>query len=633
MAQGAVRRASRRAFSALHHLDLPFHLGRQTGALAKTVDRGTRGVSFVLGATVLNVVPTAVEVALVSAVIGERLGPAFGAGVAATIGAYAWFTFALTERRTRIRREMNRWDAAAGARLIDSLSCWEAVRTYGRAADEARRHDACLAGYEREALKTATSLAALNFGQQAIFACAATAAMVGVAAGIDPVGIDGAAAGVGSTVAAGGLDSGLAGSRLSVGDLVLVNALLLQLAAPLHFLGTVYREGRQSLVDMGALFGVMAAEPKVRDAPGAVALPPPAEGGGLSLELDRVSFSYPTGGVATGRPGAATGEVADGSATPPPREILRDFSLSVPAGTSLALVGPSGGGKSTVLRLLLRLFDPCKGAVRVGGVDLKTARLASVGDSIAAVPQDPPLFHTTLGENIAFGWPVSREEGRRDGSGLAEAPSAEVPTEAVEAAARAAVLAPVLARLPQGLATPVGERGARLSGGERQRVALARALLRDPPVLLLDEATSALDAATERGVLASLFGRAHALTTGGGGGVQSGVTDGDDIAAATDDVAVASDAHRGDNSDGGLARGRTVVVVAHRLTTAAACDRVAVVAPSPGMSPGAGACVIELGTHAELMAREGGVYRQMWEAARRGAGAAAPGSADASLGT
>ena len=490
-----VRRTARAVFAHLHALDLPFHLGTQTGALHRAIDRGTRGITFLLSSALFNVAPTALEVALVAGVLAHRCGSSFAFLTAGTVGAYAAFTLAVTQWRTRFRREMNAADAAAGALAVDSLINYEAVALNGGAEREVARYDAALAAYESASLKTAASLASLNFGQAAIFSASLTAAMLLAAAGV-------------------------AAGDLTVGDVVLVNGLLFQLSLPLNFLGSAYRETRQSLVDMGALFGLLRERAAVGDAAGAATLVPPPSG--VSVDLADVSFAY--------RPGSP---------------VLNGLTLHVPPGTSCAIVGGTGSGKSTVLRLVARLYDPDAGTVSVAGANVKDVTLESLRACLAVVPQDVTLFDASIEYNIGYADPAASPSD-------------------IRAAAAAARVHDAIEALPDGYETRVGERGLKLSGGEKQRVALARAILRRAPLLLADEATSALDAGTEADVMAGLKS---------------------------------------------AARGRTALFVAHRLSTAAACDRIVVLE--------AGAAV-EAGTHAELLAA-GGRYAALW-AASGGAG-------------
>ena len=513
--QATMRRSARAVFTHLHTLGAPFHLARQTGALHRAIDRGTRGINFLLSAALFNVVPTALEVAFVGGALAHRCGSEFAALTAATVAAYVAYTLGVTSWRTQFRRQMNAADAAAGAVALDSLINHEVVTLNGGAQHEVARYDAALASYEAAALRTSSSLAWLNFGQAAIFSSALAAAMALAAKGVH----DGA---------------------LTVGDVVLVNALLFQLSIPLNFLGSAYRETRQSLVDMGALFALLKAAPGVADAPGAVTLTPPP--GGVGVVLDRVTFGY--------RPGA------------PP--VLHDVSLTVPPGTSCAIVGGTGSGKSTVLRLVARLYDTDAGSIRVGNADVRDVTLTSLRATMAVVPQDVTLFNESVEYNIAYG---------RAGAMSSDVskPADTLPTSAlaphadVVAAATAAHVDAAIRALPDGYATLVGERGLKLSGGEKQRVALARAFVRGSPLLLADEATSALDAVVEADVLAAFKA---------------------------------------------AARGRTAIFVAHRLSTAAACDKIVVLDAGR---------VVETGSHAELLAA-GGRYAELWEAAGRGGG-------------
>jgi ABC-type transport system involved in Fe-S cluster assembly fused permease/ATPase subunit len=441
--QRAVRSIALKVFGHLHGLSLRFHLERQTGGLTRDIERGTRGISSLVSYTLYSILPTLVEISLVLGYLVVQYDPWF-AGI--TLGAlvlYVVYTVRVTEWRTEFRRSMNELDSRANVRAIDSLLNYETVKYFGNEAFEARRYDESLQRWERAAVRSQTSLSVLNVGQAAIIAVAVTLmvwrATVGVVEG-----------------------------RMTIGDLVLVNAFMIQLYAPLNFLGVLYREIKQSLADMERLFGLLDANREVDDAPQARAL---ALSGAPELRFDRVSFAYD-----------------------PARPILHEVSFTVPAGTSCAVVGASGAGKSTLARLLFRFYDVTGGSITLDGQDLRAVTQASLRAAIGIVPQDTVLFNDTLRYNVAYGRP-------------------EAPDEAIEAAARAAQLAGFIAALPAGWDTPVGERGLKLSGGEKQRVAIARMLLKDPPVLVLDEATSALDSRNEAAIQEALRAVAAHRTT------------------------------------------------------------------------------------------------------------------------
>jgi ATP-binding cassette subfamily B protein len=431
--QRALRRLALEAFRHIHALSMRFHITRKTGGLARIIDRGVKGVDFLLRFLLFSIGPLILELILVTGIFAAVFGPLYALVVGVTIALYIAFTIRITEWRVKLRKEMNDQDTDANQKAIDSLLNFETVKYFGAEAREAARYDAAMAAYERAAVRTGQSLSLLNLGQSFLITAGLVAVMAMAAAGV-------------------------ASGRLTVGDFVMVNAYMIQITMPLNFLGTVYREIRQALVDMGELFGLFDQPAEVTDRPGAPALR--VIGG--AVEFDRVAFAY------------------DGA-----RPILRGISLSVPAGARVAIVGPSGSGKSTIGRLLFRFYDVTGGAIRIDGQDVREVTQASLHDAIGVVPQDTVLFNDTIHYNIAYG---------RPGATRAE----------VEAAARAARLHDFIVSLPEGYETRVGERGLKLSGGEKQRVGIARTLLKNPPILLLDEATSALDSQTEADIQRSL---------------------------------------------------------------------------------------------------------------------------------
>ncbi|CAK1552737.1 unnamed protein product [Leptosia nina] len=441
VAQHSIRRLACNVFSHLHSLDLGFHLSRQTGALSKTIDRGSRAINFVLSAMVFNIVPTAFELALVSSILGLKGGLTFAGVALSCVGVYAAFTFAVTQWRTRFRVHMNRAENEASNKAIDSLINYETVKYFGNEGYELRKYDTSLQKYESASLKTASSLALLNFGQHAIFSAGLSVIMLCAATEI-------------------------ARGNMTVGDLVMVNGLVFQLSIPLGFLGSVYREVRQALVDMQTMFTLMTVRPRVREAERAtpLALNPEAP----AIEFRNVSFKYVHG-----------------------KPVLNDLSLVVPSGKKIGIVGGSGSGKSTIVRLLFRFFEPQGGRILVGGHDVRDVQLASLRRAVAVVPQDCVLFHDTIFHNLQYG-------------------DLSAPHEAVLRASRLAELHEAVERWPKGYDTQVGERGLKLSGGEKQRVAIARAILKDSPIIVFDEATSSLDSLTEHAILQAL----RAATTG-----------------------------------------------------------------------------------------------------------------------
>jgi ATP-binding cassette subfamily B protein len=427
--QRAIRRVALRVFRHLHGLSLKFHLERQTGGVSRDIERGTRGISFLLQFMIFNILPTLVEIGLVAGYLFWHYDWRFGAVTVATLAVYIAFTLFVTEWRMVFRRTMNDMDSNANTRAIDSLLNFETVKTFGNEDWEAQRYDDSLTRWETAAVRNQTSLAALNAGQAFIIGAGVTALMA---------------------LAADGVVTG----RMSLGDLVLVNAFLLQLYLPLNFLGFVYREIKNALADMERMFDLLRQHPDVADAPAA----PPLQVAGARIEFDRVSFAYD-----------------------PRRPVLHEVSFVIEPGQKVAVVGTSGSGKTTLSRLLFRFYDVGDGAIRIDGQDIRQVTQKSLRAAIGIVPQDTVLFNDTIAYNIAYGAP---------GAG---------PERVIEAA-RAAHIDQFVASLPDGFETRVGERGLKLSGGEKQRVAIARALLKDPRIMVFDEATSALDSATEAAI-------------------------------------------------------------------------------------------------------------------------------------
>ena len=461
VAQRALRRLALETFEHIHKLSMRYHITRKTGGLSRIIERGVKGVEFLLRYLVFSTGPLILELVFISAAIFWKLQDWRYVGIIfITIVFYVWFTFAITEWRVKLRRKMNEQDTDANQKAIDSLLNFETVKYFNAEKREAARYDRAMEGYEAAALKTSYSLAFLNFGQAVLI----TLGLVGV-----------------MWLAAVGVQSG----ELTVGDFVLVNAYMIQITMPLNFLGTVYREIRQALVDMRQMFDLLEEPAEVTDKPGASALS--VNGGGVTLS--NVRFSYEK-----------------------ERPILHDVSIDVPAGQTVAIVGPSGSGKSTIGRLLFRFYDVTDGAVCIDGQDIRDITQESLHQAIGVVPQDTVLFNDTIFYNIAYG----REDATRGD---------------VIQAAKDAQIHDFIMSLPDAYDSLVGERGLKLSGGEKQRVGIARTLLKDPPILLLDEATSALDSETEHEIQ-------DALERAG--------------------------------------EGRTVMIIAHRLSTVSNADKIVV---------------------------------------------------------
>ncbi|WP_313080178.1 ABC transporter ATP-binding protein/permease [Pulveribacter sp.] len=440
---GAARSIALKTFEHLHALSLRFHLERQTGGMTRDIERGVRGIESLVSFALFNIAATLVEVALVLTVLATRFDAWFAIITLAALALYIGWTVWVTEWRIHFRREANQFDSAAHSKAIDSLLNYETVKYFNNEQFEARRYDESLERLRRAQLKSRSSLSLLNGGQQLIIAVALVAILWRATQGV-------------------------ADGRMTLGDLVMVNAFMIQIYIPLNFLGVVYREIKQNLTDLDKMFTLMDRQQEVADAPGAAPLDaaaPPV------VRFDDVHFAYD-----------------------PARPILQGVSFEIPAGRTVAVVGPSGAGKSTLGRLLYRFYDLQGGAITIGGQDIRQVTQASLRRAIGIVPQDTVLFNDTVAYNIAY--------GRTDAS------QAEV-----EAAARAAHIHGFIAATPQGYATQVGERGLKLSGGEKQRVAIARTLLKNPPILIFDEATSALDSANERAIQAELRQAAQGRTT------------------------------------------------------------------------------------------------------------------------
>jgi ATP-binding cassette, subfamily B, heavy metal transporter len=486
VAQHAVRELANRTFSHLHALSLRFHLERRTGGLNRVIERGVTGVDTIVRMAVLNSIPTAVELLMIAGLVAYYFGWIYVLVVLATVGLYVAFTFWASERRIAIRRDMNDSDTEAHAKAVDSLLNYETVKYFGNEAHEGRRFDSSMARYEQAAIRTYTSLGVLNTGQAVIFTVGTVVCML---------------------LAARDVASG----ALTIGGFVMINAILMQLYLPLNFMGMVYREIKQGLIDIETMFALLHEPPEIVDRLGAK----PLRVTKGEIKFENVSFAYD-----------------------PERQILKHVSFEVPAGGMVAIVGPSGAGKSTISRILFRFYEVNGGRVLIDGQNISDVTQSSLRAAIGMVPQDTVLFNDTIFYNIRYGRPEASDREVREAAKLAQVHD-------------------FIMTLPQGYDSLVGERGLKLSGGEKQRVAIARTILKSPPILMLDEATSALDSHTEK-----------------------------EIQDALERVA----------------RERTSLVIAHRLSTVVHADNIIVLDHGE---------IVEQGTHQELLAR-GGIYASLW---------------------
>jgi ABC-type transport system involved in Fe-S cluster assembly fused permease/ATPase subunit len=491
VSMNAVRRLALEVFQHMHRLSLRFHLERKTGGLTRVLERGRTGIENIVRMAMLTLVPTIIEFALIVAVFLFQFDWRYVVAIIAMIALYMWFTTRATEWRMQIRRSMNESDSDANTKAIDSLLNYETVKYFGAERREAERYDRSMERFENMSIKTYTSLAILNLGQAIIFTAGLTVVMLMCVAGIRA-------------------------GRNTIGDFVLINAMMIQLYQPLNFMGMVYREIKQSLIDIEMMFQVLDESPEIEDRPGAQ----PLRVSKGAVRFDNVVFAYDQA-----------------------RPILKGVSFDVPAGQTVAIVGPSGAGKSTISRLLFRFYEPQSGRITIDDQDIADVTQASLRDQIGMVPQDTVLFNDTIGYNIRYGqWDADERD--------------------IVGAAKLAQIDTFISTLPDGYGAQVGERGLKLSGGEKQRVAIARTILKAPPILVLDEATSALDSFTER-----------------------------EIQDALDRVS----------------RGRTTLVIAHRLSTVVNADEIIVL--DKGV-------IAERGKH-DILLEKGGLYADLWTRQRQ----------------
>lgn len=490
VAQRALRVLARETFEHIHALSLRYHLQRKTGGLSRIVERGVKGVEFLLRFMLFSIGPLILELVFVGVALVWLFDIRYLGVVTVTIFLYVVFTFKVTEWRVNIRRQQNKADTEANQKAIDSLLNFETVKYFSAEERESKRYDISMRAYQSAAIKTSYSLGFLNFGQSVMITTGLVIVMIMAAIGVE-------------------------NGDLTVGEFVGVNTYMIQLVMPLNFLGSVYREIRQALVDMGQMFSLLSQPPEITDKPSA----PDLKISGGEVSFENVDFSYEEN-----------------------RQILHGLNLRVGPGETIAVVGPSGSGKSTIGRLLFRFYDVSAGGLKIDGQDVRGITQNSLRAKIGVVPQDTVLFNDTVGYNIAYG---------REGATKQE----------IEQAAKAAQIHDFIMSLPEGYDTQVGERGLKLSGGEKQRVGIARTLLKNPPILLLDEATSALDSETEQGILDSLRS---------------------------------------------MGQGRSVITIAHRLSTVVDADKIVVLEKGH---------VVEQGTHADLLAKNGR-YAAMWQRQR-----------------